>query len=357
MALMQQYQNQMQMQMHNNMNNGANGFGGMQMQEDTKPHAEAPPRKRRRELPQTMQDLIKPDFHQVTLNVERDIKDVIGVKLDKDEQICRLNLTPAGCPLGPLHCPLRHTMPSKLNFQPPSANSRNASDGDPRFRTTVCKHWLRGLCKKGDSCEFLHEYNLRKMPECWWYAKYGYCSQGDECLYMHPKERKIECPDYQRGFCKLGPECPRKHSRRVACQLFMSGFCPRGPECTLAHPKWALPTKEDYEPEQQQRELGPPPPGFGRFGAPGGGEGGYGGGGGGGYGGGYNAGGGRGAGADGGAGGRNFERRNLDEVTCFKCGERGHYANMCRNRNVPGNRGGMERGPGGPGDGGAEPRY
>jgi hypothetical protein len=23
-----------------------------------------------------------------------------------------------------------------------------------------------GLCKKGDACEFLHEYNIRKMPEC-----------------------------------------------------------------------------------------------------------------------------------------------------------------------------------------------
>jgi Zinc finger domain len=68
----------------------------------------------------------------------------------------------------------------------------------------VCKHWLRGLCKKGDACEFLHEYNLRRMPECWWYAKYGFCSSGDECLYAHPKERKIECPDYKRGFCKLG---------------------------------------------------------------------------------------------------------------------------------------------------------
>lgn len=42
------------------------------------------------------------------------------------------------------------------------------------------------------------------MPECWWFAKYGYCSAGDECLYAHPKERRVECPDYNRGFCKLG---------------------------------------------------------------------------------------------------------------------------------------------------------
>jgi len=38
-----------------------------------------------------------------------------------------------------------------------------------------------------------------------------------------------------------------------------------------------------------------------------------------------------------------FQKRNLDEVLCFKCGEKGHYANHCRNKNVPGNRGGLDR--------------
>ena len=169
-----------------------------------------------------------------------------------DDQICRLALTPTGCPLGPLLCPLRHTAPSPQNFQPPKQLPTHPRDRERL--ATVCKHWLRGLCKKGDACEFLHEYNLRRMPECWWFAKYGYCSAGDECLYAHPKERKVECPDYNRGFCKLGtsvstlgldphaipielihmhtgPTCPRKHVRRVACQLFLTGFCPMGPDC------------------------------------------------------------------------------------------------------------------------------
>lgn len=26
----------------------------------------------------------------------------------------------------------------------------------------------------------MHEYHLRKMPECWFFAKYGFCSNGDE---------------------------------------------------------------------------------------------------------------------------------------------------------------------------------
>jgi len=165
-----------------------------------------------------LRDIINPQFHQNILPAEDYLKASLGLKLDKgvvypfhlpllilihaDDQICRLALTGAGCPLGPLHCPLRHTNPSLQNFQPPKQPPSH-----PRERerlATVCKHWLRGLCKKGDACEFLHEYNLRRMPECWWYAKYGYCSAGDECLYAHPKERKVECPDYNRGFCKLG---------------------------------------------------------------------------------------------------------------------------------------------------------
>lgn len=40
-------------------------------------------------------------------------------------------------------------------------------------KTVVCKHWLRGLCKKGDQCEFLHEYDMTKMPECYFYSKFG----------------------------------------------------------------------------------------------------------------------------------------------------------------------------------------
>ena len=42
-------------------------------------------------------------------------------------------------------------------------------------KSVVCKHWLRGLCKKGDGCEFLHEYDMTKMPECYFYSKFGEC--------------------------------------------------------------------------------------------------------------------------------------------------------------------------------------
>jgi hypothetical protein len=40
---------------------------------------------------------------------------------------------------------------------------------------------------------------------------------------------------------------------------------------------------------------------------------------------------------------RSWHPRSICVLFLFQCGERGHYANHCRNRNVPGNRGGVER--------------
>lgn len=31
-----------------------------------------------------------------------------------------------------------------------------------KFRTVVCRHWMRGECHKGDKCEFLHKMVCRK---------------------------------------------------------------------------------------------------------------------------------------------------------------------------------------------------
>ncbi|RMC17621.1 hypothetical protein DUI87_05285 [Hirundo rustica rustica] len=74
-------------------------------------------------------------------------------------------------------------------------------------KTVVCKHWLRGLCKKGDQCEFLHEYDMTKMPECYFYSKFGECS-NKECPFLHidPESKIKDCPWYDRGFCKHDQE-------------------------------------------------------------------------------------------------------------------------------------------------------
>ena len=37
---------------------------------------------------------------------------------------------------------------------------------------------------QGDDCEYLHEYDMTKMPECYFFSKYGECSNKD-CQYLH----------------------------------------------------------------------------------------------------------------------------------------------------------------------------
>lgn len=154
------------------------------------------------------------------------------------------------------HCPLGNACPDKHQ----TAHS---------FSNLVCKHWLRGLCKKGDQCEFLHEYNLwvalphsslcltrstnyssatnagtvvrRRMPECNHYTRSLYCPNGDECLYLHidPTTKLPSCPHYEKGFCPLGPRCGKKHVRKTICKFYMVGFCPYGRQCKEgAHPRW-----------------------------------------------------------------------------------------------------------------------
>lgn len=208
--------------------------------------------------------------------------------------VCRKHME-GTCPFG-LYCPLRHLI------------------GD---KAVVCKHWLRGLCKKGDNCEFLHEYDMTRMPECFFFSKYNACS-NKECPFRHidPELKMRDCPWYDRGFCRHGPYCKHRHRRRVICPKYLAGFCPEGPECPHAHPSFALPSSENsmmnnkfaanqlvlchncherghkatscphlpgvhQHPERQvDVQMFP-------------------------------------------------DKKNISDVTCYKCGEKGHYANRC----------------------------
>ncbi|XP_019371552.1 PREDICTED: putative cleavage and polyadenylation specificity factor subunit 4-like protein [Gavialis gangeticus] len=187
-------------------------------------------------------------------------------------------------------------------------------------KSVVCKHWLRGLCKKGDHCEFLHEYDVTKMPECYFYSKFGECS-NKECPFLHldSASRAKDCPWYDEGFCKHGPLCRYKHTRRVVCTNYLAGFCPNGPRCKFVHPKAnlmldslerskGLPMTTDgvggRKPSLPEAQLFPCPS--------------------------------RGSSAQhpakkapGTSGYPYGSLRPLEQVTCFKCGEKGHYANKC----------------------------
>ncbi|XP_047112714.1 cleavage and polyadenylation specificity factor subunit 4 [Schistocerca piceifrons] len=112
-------------------------------------------------------------------------------------------------------------------------------------RTIVCKHWLRGLCKKGDQCEFLHEYDMSKMPECYFYSRFNAC-HNKECPFLHidPESKIKDCPWYDRGFCRHGPNCRHRHVRRVLCMNYLAGLCLDGPECKFMHPRFELPATD-----------------------------------------------------------------------------------------------------------------
>jgi cleavage and polyadenylation specificity factor subunit 4 len=147
-----------------------------------------------------------------------------------------------------------------------------SAKNDPRLRTVVCRHWLRDLCMKGAACEFLHQYDLSKMPLC----RHGERCKIKDCPFRHISEaNRMECVFYSQGFCIHGPYCRYKHSRRpredlpgVAdftlglsqmqakdgtaaprrpapkpnefykislCKHFMQGECPFGDGCHFAH--------------------------------------------------------------------------------------------------------------------------
>ena len=107
-----------------------------------------------------------------------------------------------------------------------------------RRHKVVCKHWLRGLCKKGEACDFLHKLDHDRMPECFYFTNFGECG-NKECIFLHirPEEKTTECPWYARGFCKHGPRCRHRHTRKKPCPKYLAGLCPDGAECQFGHPK------------------------------------------------------------------------------------------------------------------------
>ena len=63
--------------------------------------------------------------------------------------------------------------------------SQYIQPGTGKRRTVVCKHWLRGLCKKGEMCDYLHEYDEDKMPVCQFYFS--------ETVRVHPACSQHRC--------------------------------------------------------------------------------------------------------------------------------------------------------------------
>jgi len=91
-----------------------------------------------------------------------------------------------------------------------------SAKNDPRLRTVVCRHWLRDLCMKGNACEFLHQFDLSKMPLC----RHGDRCKLKDCPFRHISEAdRLECVFYSQGFCIHGNFCRYKHIRRPRSEL------------------------------------------------------------------------------------------------------------------------------------------
>ncbi|KAJ7535320.1 hypothetical protein O6H91_12G027700 [Diphasiastrum complanatum] len=82
----------------------------------------------------------------------------------------------------------------------------------PGYRQTVCRHWLRSLCMKGDACGYLHQLDKARMPLCRFYARFGVCREPD-CIYKHTLDDIKECNMYKMGFCPNGPDCRYRHEK------------------------------------------------------------------------------------------------------------------------------------------------
>ncbi|AAS52353.1 AEL331Wp [Eremothecium gossypii ATCC 10895] len=172
--------------------------------------------------------LVHPDTSNYPFRFAPFLRQEYSFSLDPDRPVCQYYNSKEGassCPNGTL-CPNKHVLPIFQN-------------------KIVCKHWLRGLCKKNDQCEYLHEYNLRKMPECVFFTKNGYCTQSPECQYLHidPTSKVQQCEDYRMGFCPLGTACPCKHVKKIICPKYVTGFCPLGRDCDWEHPPFYVPNE------------------------------------------------------------------------------------------------------------------
>ncbi|GBE59014.1 zinc finger (CCCH type) motif-containing protein [Babesia ovata] len=62
--------------------------------------------------------------------------------------------------------------------------------------SVVCRHWLKGMCMKGEFCDFLHQLVYSRMPPCRLFEKNGFCidNQRGNCIFQHIVEQPDSGP-------------------------------------------------------------------------------------------------------------------------------------------------------------------
>jgi len=149
----------------------------------------------------------------------------------------------------------------------------------------VCRAFRNnGRCRYGDNCRYVHSEGPPIQPtetvrkECFDWRDNGSCSHGDRCKFSHGEnDSRLAsnpadeiCRNFQRGRCKFGEECRRKHVEAPAgeagererkprerkprkkreageekgesvdpadevCRNFLNGRCRYGEECRRKH--------------------------------------------------------------------------------------------------------------------------
>ncbi|XP_952344.1 uncharacterized protein TA12825 [Theileria annulata] len=53
--------------------------------------------------------------------------------------------------------------------------------------SVVCRHWLKGMCMKGEFCDFLHQLVYSRMPPCKSVEKNSFCTDRLKgcCIFKH----------------------------------------------------------------------------------------------------------------------------------------------------------------------------
>ena len=117
------------------------------------------------------------------------------------------------------------------------------ADKSKSINGTVCYYWVKGTCKNGDSCNYLHENIPERYPDC----PHGInCTkQGQGCPFKHIKKERKECPSYNSGYCSFGKQCKDLHNQKEICINYLLGFCPDGPNCQLYHFKTMITPGQD----------------------------------------------------------------------------------------------------------------
>ena len=135
--------------------------------------------------------------------------------------------------------------PEMRTEAPAAAAHPEVRDEGPRYKMTICRHWQRGFCKKGDTCTFAHGEEERRAPTICKHWKTGSCKKGDKCAFTHSevltespakkartKPPASERPPEQDGFNSQGLQI---RAGKAECQWYRrTGICFIG-QCTFSH--------------------------------------------------------------------------------------------------------------------------